>query len=308
MTLVPTRLSFNVSISVFENLGLGSRLNAMLHVAAVALQLGFGFHLSHHACPTGTRQSLPCFWEPASRCGGEPVHMCSSPLRVGPSCYSGRVVSALSSEPVRKALHQAFYRLSRTSVCDALARAEQPASAPIPACTESNLAMWRAVARLVLRPQQSVRERILSQWLPHAGLSTQELVSGSYAALHIRRGDKGSEARLRPTCDYAKALARLLARRRLPQPAALFVATDGPEVLDELRACASFGGGSRGKRPRLHSLIELAGIPTRGMSDASFARIWTEVEILVGAQVVVGTFSSNVGRLVRAGRALAALS
>ena len=85
-------------------------------------------------------------------------------------------------------------------------------------------------------------------------------------------------------------------------------ATDGPEVLDELRACASFGGGSRGKRPRLHSLIELAGIPTRGMSDASFARIWTEVEILVGAQVVVGTFSSNVGRLVRAGRALAALS
>ena len=140
--------------------------------------------------------------------------------------------------------------------------------------------MWRAVARLVLRPQQSVRERILSQWLPHAGLSTQELVSGSYAALHIRRGDKGSEARLRPTCDYAKALARLLARRRLPQPAALFVATDGPEVLDELRACASFGGGSRGKRPHLHTLIELAGIPTRGMSDASFARIWTEVEIL----------------------------
>jgi hypothetical protein len=164
------------------------------------------------------------------------------------------------------------------------------------------LSMWRAVAQRVLRLQPEIETHVRRRYLARTlSWATPE----SYAAMHIRRTDKvaGShaEATLIPTCNYTEGLHGLLLHSRnsrLPLQSVeglnVFVATDDFNVIDELQACPI---------ARRHTwsfrTFEALGAPRRGENLETTLRLWAEILLLKQAAAVVGTFSSNVGRLVQ---------
>ena len=102
------------------------------------------------------------------------------------------------------------------------------------------------------------------------------------------RGE-GGEADAKPVCDYADRLAALSDRRPKLQ---VFVATDDLSTVDELAACET-------TRSLQWGLWHFDGQPGRGTSEAITYRLWAEVTMLRDATWAVGTFTSNVGRLVQ---------
>ena len=82
----------------------------------------------------------------------------------------------------------------------------------------------------------------------------------------------------------------MLSGRREALP--VYVATDDISTVDELRACP--------EAQQLDWRITHAqSDPSRGIEAAVTYRLWAEMTLLAHATWVVGTFSSNVGRLVQ---------
>lgn len=153
----------------------------------------------------------------------------------------------------------------------------------------SSLAHFRHVSTTVWRFNKRTAKRISDIWKRIA------LRPGSYVAVHIRRGDKRTEAKLQSVERYAAAL-RILAGKGEP----IFVATDDGAVLAPLRSMLSG-----------HKVLALAGASARkGHLQARMNRAYmkgryndvvdllAEIEMLRKARVFVATFSSNLARLV----------
>ena len=264
-------------------IGYGSRLNTMLTAAAYALKRGQGFQLSAGVCPIEHRDKPFCFFQPTSQCRGGDVAL----VQAAEQDYKASIY------PWRAHSRSQLFNL-HADICGKLSI---PCGAKF-GDGAAMLPMWRAVARLVYRVQPDVSRQIRKQWL--APLAWAH--NGSFAAMHVRRGDKTRELppgeTFRGACEYATQLQGLQRRRGMPQlDARVFVASDDlTAVLDELRPekCAvvarnrwlvvSLGGESELSRDFRESVVH---------------RLWAEIALLVKATAVVVSETSNVGRLVQ---------
>ncbi|CDF38740.1 Alpha-(1,6)-fucosyltransferase fragment, family GT23 [Chondrus crispus] len=119
--------------------------------------------------------------------------------------------------------------------------------------------------------------------------------AGEYVGVHVRRGDKSKEVADVPLWRYAAAV-----RAVSGEEMAVFVAADDGASVRGLRqllagrkVVAIRGAEGRGGHDQLAT--------NRGYMKENYGRVvelLAEVEALRGAKVFVGTFSSNLGRLV----------
>jgi len=156
---------------------------------------------------------------------------------------------------------------------------------PSNANCSNHLEAWRQVARVVLKVQPDVLAAVKLLMAPFDSLQ-----SAAYAACHIRRTDKLiSEAIAVPVCRYATQVAVLSGRRAGLQ---VYIATDDLTVVNEFASCSETQELRWKLRHAMHD-------PGRGATANVTYWLWAEVSLLVGADWVVGTFSSNVGRLIQ---------
>eukprot|EP00737_Agarophyton_chilense_P003481 gb/GEZJ01004086.1/.p1 GENE.gb/GEZJ01004086.1/~~gb/GEZJ01004086.1/.p1 ORF type:complete len:362 (+),score=40.01 gb/GEZJ01004086.1/:364-1449(+) len=126
-----------------------------------------------------------------------------------------------------------------------------------------------------------------------------------YLALHIRRGDKAKERPLVPLRRYVEAV-ELLQRNN----DTIFVATDDGTVLDTLRkelvgkhiVSVAAAEGRRGHNQMLMNRMYLK------RNEARVVTLLAEIEVMRKATIFIGTFSSNLGRLVHVLREHKAMS
>jgi hypothetical protein len=111
-----------------------------------------------------------------------------------------------------------------------------------------------------------------------------------YIGLHIRRGDKSTEARLFNIQEYvekAKSLSNLRS---------LFVLTDDYQIMEELQiACEEFDIYtlcSKDERGYFHQEYQKQG---KEIIKSSHERLFASVDLLSKAQLSIGTYSSNPG-------------
>lgn len=126
-------------------------------------------------------------------------------------------------------------------------------------------------------------------------------LDGPYIALHIRRGDK-----LRWEADPV-SLSSYISKISFGGCNTIFVATDDYSCVEylakkfpSLRFCTSAPFGARG-----HNQVYFNGLDTLSRRN-ELVRLIAEVDLLVGSIEFVGSYSSNIGRLVhllRSGRA-----
>ena len=264
-------------------IGFGSRLNTMLTAAAYALKRGQGFQLSAGVCPIEHRDQPFCFFQPSSQCRGEDVRL----VQAAEQDYHA------SLYPWRAHSRSQLFEL-HADICAKLA---------IPCGAQfgdgaAMLPMWRAVARLVYRVQPDVMGAIQRRWLAPLAWAR----NGSFAAMHVRRGDKEGELppgeTFRGACEYAAQLAGLQRRRGMAQlDATVFVASDELRaVLAELRPerCAVVAK-HRWRVVSLRADTQLS----RDFRESVVHRLWAEIALLVQAATVVVSETSNVGRLVQ---------
>jgi hypothetical protein len=117
-----------------------------------------------------------------------------------------------------------------------------------------------------------------------------------YVGLHIRRGDKNSEAPFVPLSTYI-ALAEIHGNVVLPY---VYVATDSYAVIEELRAMRPswnfffiISPNQTGHFQKTHNSQDFA------RRHESMMRLLVDTVALQRATTVICTFSSNVGRFLR---------
>lgn len=174
-----------------------------------------------------------------------------------------------------------------------------PASARIAEAIHLNFTAHRrphspaALSRALLTPLWNFNPATASYI--RAQVSALHLRTGAYIAVHIRRGDKLRETAPLPVARYAAAV-RVLARPREP----IFLASDDGSVLRAMR-----------KELPDHALLSLPDLGNRRAHiQSEHNRVWmkrrynrvadmlAEIEVMREARVFIGTFSSNLGRLV----------
>lgn len=118
-----------------------------------------------------------------------------------------------------------------------------------------------------------------------------------YIAIHVRHGDKRSEARLFPLSRYMDECSKF---RRRYNVSTIFVMTDDERVIREAvsRYAAQGWAIHYAAMPRLNSDIKRS--IRKGQIAASNVTLHTmaDVHIAAHADFYVGTLSSNLGRLV----------
>ena len=125
-------------------------------------------------------------------------------------------------------------------------------------------------------------------------LSDAAVPRGRYAAMHVRRGDKDTDVGQQgytPICQYAAGL-----ESQSSSVKDVFVSSDDlVHVLNVLKECPAskrhgwqFRGFSPAKFPT-----------TRGYLKSDHLLLWAEITVMSRAAVVVGTLTSNTGRIVQ---------
>jgi hypothetical protein len=120
-------------------------------------------------------------------------------------------------------------------------------------------------------------------------------INTPYAGLHIRRGDKAREARFKPLQDYLKIVDDVTKQENFP----VFIATDDQRIIEEIRKINP-------KRPVYHFNfpenngfdMDKFSVLTGEQQRNKILQLLAEVDMLVEAQLFVGTFTSNVGMFV----------
>ncbi|CAN0252203.1 unnamed protein product, partial [Scytosiphon promiscuus] len=135
--------------------------------------------------------------------------------------------------------------------------------------------------------------------------------TGKYVAIHVRRGDKlRREAKKVEVEEYLKAAASAIGGATQSQSdiesiTGLWVSSDGATVLHEVRELvASFFPNVR--RGRVVSIsfrsvedrTETVPTTTTHMTYDRYVILHTELAMMAAADVFVGTFSSNIGRMM----------
>ena len=117
----------------------------------------------------------------------------------------------------------------------------------------------------------------------------------SYAGLHIRRGDKSIEARFKPLQDYLNIVDKATNQENFP----VFIATDDQRVISEIIKISP-------KRPVYHFIfpenngfdMKTFTAKDKDQQRKEIIQLLAEVQMLIEAQLFVGTFTSNVGMFV----------
>ena len=198
-----------------------------------------------------------------AHCFFQPVTNCGSEVE-----HVGVGDHIVSQDEAQRQVVEACRKLDPTALCD------------------QQLVAWRRVAAVLLRVQPDIQ----SQYIDPLLVPFRDLRSKTFGALHIRRTDKDIEIAQRGVCVYAGRLAALSGRRA---GLSVFVATDDMAALRQLRSCTE-------PRTLGWSLVPFSDAnPSRGEAGSVLFRLWAEITLLVEAAWVVGTFSSNTGRLVQ---------
>ena len=288
----------------FYVIGFGARVSSMLAVAAHALLNNIGFQMSAHACGFEDIAEPHCLFQPTSACGLNATLVCSEKPRLplAPDDPMGNCVRKPGTSGIQSGwTSQLLGPKSQTRMCQILTGAatacetgQQWAIPKAPAT--GHLLAWRALAQLVLRLQPEIEQRIDARLAALFPWARRDAV---YGAVHIRRRDKtavewwGREARATPACTYADRLAWLAAADAPQGAMPVFVATDDLRALAEFKRCdATLRHGWS-----VHGWPE--GEPARGANTSVVLRLLSEMRLLVGATWGVGTFTSNVGRIVQ---------
>jgi hypothetical protein len=116
-----------------------------------------------------------------------------------------------------------------------------------------------------------------------------------YAGLHIRRGDKLREAKFKPLQDYLKIVDTVTKQENFP----VFVATDDQRVIEDIKKLSP-------KRPVYHFVfpenngfdMDKFSVLNKQQQKQQIIQLLAEVEMLIEAQLFVGSFTSNVGMFV----------
>ena len=273
-------------------LGLGSQLNSVLLFGVLVLSKGDGmqWHASFGPCPTG---SPFCWFEPVSVHGVEAIAVCNkfrstSGMSVcavtAEEYWSGRSRSDLASARAVPGV------LNRSGICHALLSSTTPNR--IADCERDALSMWRVQARLLLTQTAQFEAAVAARLALEGAWTARTAFGASAGGVHIRRGDKlVLEAVAIPTCAYADALANLSATRSV-RLTSIFVASDEPNVPREFARC-------RTTKQHRWSVRSFQEAPTREASAEATVRLWAEIELLRRAALAVGTFTSNLARLVQ---------
>ncbi|CAM9717302.1 unnamed protein product [Ectocarpus sp. 12 AP-2014] len=140
--------------------------------------------------------------------------------------------------------------------------------------------------------------------------------SERYVAIHVRRGDKitHGEAKMTEVPVYLQAAESFLGNSTEGEvgPSSitgLWVASDDSSVLQEVKALASnyfpkvqpervVSISFRTEAPALHSDGVKLPSTSRSMTYELYVGLHAELYMMSHAEIFVGTFSSNVGRLV----------
>ena len=249
-----------------DAVGTGSLINSAMLDAVRSVARGQGVQMPAEVCAEEDRSSPHCLFRPSSNCGSHAQAEFGIP---GPDL---RPTDDELSSACRKAA----------------------ASLGIEAANCAGLDAWRMVAKLVLRLQPDIAARIQRNYLDEFGWAR---VGGTFAAVHIRRGDKVTvEANATPTCAYADQLARISQDARGLH---VFVATDEAGTVVELQGCAT----SARLEWHVHTsarghVLQNTQTATKIGQDATY-RLWADLTMLVRAKWAVVTFTSNMGRLVQ---------
>ena len=261
-----------VIVNRADDNGFGSLVNHAVAQAVGALGTGHGFQMSDMVCAIEDRGKPHCFYQPASNCGSSILIVDGFPSPRTNPCAYGWVRLSKDTLILKRACYRAAEVLGRNSsrsLC----------------VSGTTLEKWRMVAKLLLRVQPDIEARIHREYLADLAWSR-----GTYAAVHIRRTDKYTEARPRATCSYAYRLAMMCGGRCGGLD--VFIATDDIKVVSEFATC---------NRSIQHSwkTHSLEGSPPRNWGRAAVYRLYAELMLMMRSEWAVATFSSNVGRLVQ---------
>lgn len=122
-----------------------------------------------------------------------------------------------------------------------------------------------------------------------------------FAALHVRRTDKiGTEAQFHDVSEYINKLHAIMTTKlgRLPSAYVLYVLSDEPKVIDELHTLVAKNPSLPKIAIRTNEDSLESGSTTRRNSFDSLKLLLNDLAIARQAQFFVGTFSSQVSRLV----------
>jgi len=116
-----------------------------------------------------------------------------------------------------------------------------------------------------------------------------------YAGLHIRRGDKSREAGFKPLENYLKIVDDVTKQENYP----VFIATDDQRVIGDIKKINP-------RRPVYHFIfpenngfdMDKFTLQDKEQQRENIIQLFAEVEMLVQANLFVGTFTSNVGMFV----------
>jgi len=169
---------------------------------------------------------------------------------------------------------------------------------------DSRLQQWRAISKYALAPQPHVSSVVANEF------DIPVLHRKPYGAMHVRRTDKVAvlntlitlpngtrvirqsvpEAKSYTACAYADKLRIVSGNMR---DIDVFLATDDINAVSaELRACTIVNDSQW----RIHSF---GYSPARSFDRQNVYRLWAEIQLMSKATWVVGTFSSNIDRLVQ---------
>jgi len=127
------------------------------------------------------------------------------------------------------------------------------------------------------------------------GIQNSVHISTPYAGLHIRRGDKFNEARFKPLQDYLKIVDDVTKQENYP----VFIATDDQRVIEDVKKINPH-------RPVYHFIfpenngfdMDKFSVMTKEQQRDNIMQLLAEVDMLIKANLFVGTFTSNVGMFV----------
>ena len=286
------------------------RVNLNLLAAAYAIEHDMGFQMSAGVCPTTARDLPYCFFQPVSHCGATEFSVNPRSSHLG-AFYERR---APSDPPERHRENRTWLALAERSanvICSSLGKRQSLRCH----ADATRLELWRAVAQLVLAPQPDILDKVHSQYLAPLTVVTGLDLHATYAAMHIRRGDRrlgraNDRAAMLPACAFADALESRLSNASSSTGMHVFVATDEAAALQELRQCAAVQRHAW----KIVSMVEQHGDLERERraktgkqvcgtchtwEQGTALRLWAEMTLMVHAAYVVGQFRSNVDTVVQ---------
>jgi hypothetical protein len=265
--------------------GLGGELLPMLMAMLHAHRCGMTFRLASRGWNLAVRHGWEDWFEPFA-----PAHNLLVLRRGWMKKPSHPLARLLSRAAACGLLGPADSRLTHDVFTTAWSTALNNERFTVPelGCDGNPAEVCQVLMRMVWRLKPVAREEI------HGLLAPLDLAAAPYAAIHVRRGDKHKEAATTELTAYLDALAQ-----HRPNLRRVFVATDDFAVVRELRHLRpdwewlTLADESRGGHQQRQFNRKRASVRRREILE-----ILADVEALRAGAFFIGTWSSNLGRIV----------